>query len=195
MGSHYHFIEANAYLSFDRKAAYGRRLNILAGPTNTPTWLAVYIIYLCKSVSCCRWKACVRQFVVPSSTPLMPCPCLPSVLGTAVRFEPGDSKTVELVEIAGNRVISGGNNVASGPVDPTRVDTIVQQLQMRGAWAVNETYSWRSRDYMYRQYVLSSCQMASRDLCEPSLSLFRLPSRGEQRGRGQASTCGGRRQQ
>ena len=31
IGSHYHFIEANPYLVFDRKRAYGMRLNILAG--------------------------------------------------------------------------------------------------------------------------------------------------------------------
>src|SRR5512146_3222723 len=36
--------------------------------------------------------------------------------GTAVRFEPGETKTVELVPIAGNRVIQGGNGLASGPV-------------------------------------------------------------------------------
>ena len=33
-----------------------------------------------------------------------------------MRFEPGETKTVRLVEIAGNKVIRGGNNVASGPV-------------------------------------------------------------------------------
>jgi urease beta subunit len=32
--------------------------------------------------------------------------------GTAVRFEPGETRTVRLVEIAGNRVITGGNNFA-----------------------------------------------------------------------------------
>lgn len=31
VGSHYHFIEANPYLIFDRKIAYGMRLNIAAG--------------------------------------------------------------------------------------------------------------------------------------------------------------------
>ena len=36
--------------------------------------------------------------------------------GTAVRFEPGDTKTVTLVEIAGNQVIRGGNNLADGQV-------------------------------------------------------------------------------
>ena len=36
--------------------------------------------------------------------------------GTAVRFEPGESKTVRLVAIAGAKVIRGGNNLASGTV-------------------------------------------------------------------------------
>lgn len=31
VGSHYHFAETNHALKFDRKAAWGRRLNILAG--------------------------------------------------------------------------------------------------------------------------------------------------------------------
>jgi urease subunit gamma/beta len=66
VGSHYHFVETNAALKFDRSAAYGKRLDIPAG--------------------------------------------------TAVRFEPGDTKTVTLVAIAGNRVIRGGNNLADGPV-------------------------------------------------------------------------------
>ncbi len=66
VGSHYHFIETNASLEFDRLAAYGKRLDIPAG--------------------------------------------------TAVRFEPGETKTVPLVDIAGRRVIQGGNNLASGPV-------------------------------------------------------------------------------
>ncbi len=66
VGSHYHFIETNAFLEFDRAKAYGKRLDIPAG--------------------------------------------------TAVRFEPGETKTVALVEIAGNQVIRGGNNLASGRV-------------------------------------------------------------------------------
>jgi urease subunit gamma/beta len=37
--------------------------------------------------------------------------------GTAVRFEPGETKTVTLVSIAGARIIRGGNGWASGPVD------------------------------------------------------------------------------
>ena len=66
VGSHYHFVETNASLRFDRGKAYGRRLDIPAG--------------------------------------------------TAVRFEPGETRTVKLVAIAGNRIIRGGNNLADGPV-------------------------------------------------------------------------------
>ena len=40
--------------------------------------------------------------------------------GTAVRFEPGDTKTVRLVAIAGARVVQGGNGWASGPVTEGR---------------------------------------------------------------------------
>ncbi len=57
VGSHYHFFETNEALKFERKAAYGFRLNIAAG--------------------------------------------------TAVRFEPGQTRTVELVAVTGNRKIYG----------------------------------------------------------------------------------------
>jgi urease subunit beta len=57
VGSHYHFYETNAALSFDRAQARGFRLNIAAG--------------------------------------------------TAVRFEPGQERTVELVEFAGDRTVYG----------------------------------------------------------------------------------------
>src|SRR6185295_14340651 len=66
VGSHYHFVETNRALVFDRGRAYGMRLDIPAG--------------------------------------------------TAVRFEPGESKTIPLVEIAGKRVIRGGSALANGPV-------------------------------------------------------------------------------
>ena len=49
--------------------------------------------------------------------------------GTAVRFEPGDTKTVTLVPIAGNRVIHGGNNLASGPVEESRIHDIIRKLE------------------------------------------------------------------
>ena len=57
VGSHYHFFETNEALQFDRKKAYGCRLNIAAG--------------------------------------------------TAVRFEPGQTRTVELVFVSGNKKIYG----------------------------------------------------------------------------------------
>ncbi|KAI1136013.1 urease [Hypoxylon sp. FL0543] len=82
VGSHYHFIETNPQLEFDRGAAYGFRLDIPAG--------------------------------------------------TSVRFEPGDTKTVTLVEIGGNRVIRGGNGLASGKVYPERTEAIVVALQKAG---------------------------------------------------------------
>ncbi len=66
VGSHYHFFEANRALSFDRSAAFGRRLNIPAG--------------------------------------------------TAVRFEPGEEKEVELTEFGGTRVIHGGNGLVGGAI-------------------------------------------------------------------------------
>ncbi|KAL1879968.1 hypothetical protein VTK73DRAFT_6548 [Phialemonium thermophilum] len=82
IGSHYHFIETNPQLEFDRARAYGYRLDIPAG--------------------------------------------------TSVRFEPGDTKTITLVEIGGHKVIRGGNNLATGPVDYSRVDDIVAKLQQAG---------------------------------------------------------------
>lgn len=66
VGSHFHFYEVNAALSFDRETARGFRLNIAAG--------------------------------------------------TAVRFEPGDSKEVELVALAGARQVYGLNNRTEGHV-------------------------------------------------------------------------------
>ena len=57
VGSHYHFFETNEALKFDRKKAYGCRLNIAAG--------------------------------------------------TAVRFEPGQTRTVELLGLAGERKVYG----------------------------------------------------------------------------------------
>src|SRR5580698_1323224 len=81
VGSHYHFIETNASLKFDRGAAYGKRLNIPAG--------------------------------------------------TAVRFEPGETKTVPLVEIAGARVIRGGNNLADGPISEAGKKTALQRIAKR----------------------------------------------------------------
>jgi urease subunit beta len=40
--------------------------------------------------------------------------------GTAVRFEPGDAKTVNLVELGGLREVYGFRNAVNGPLDPSR---------------------------------------------------------------------------
>jgi urease subunit gamma/beta len=52
--------------------------------------------------------------------------------GMAVRFEPGETKTVELVEIAGARVVQGGNALASGPVTPEGRARVVAAAAARG---------------------------------------------------------------
>ena len=41
--------------------------------------------------------------------------------GTAVRFEPGDVKQVQLIPFAGQRVVYGGNGLVSGPLDDPKV--------------------------------------------------------------------------
>ena len=64
IGSHFHFYEVNSAMNFDREAAYGMRLNIMAG--------------------------------------------------TAVRFEPGQERTVELIELAGDRTVYGFNQKVMG---------------------------------------------------------------------------------
>ncbi|GJE96565.1 urease [Phanerochaete sordida] len=88
IGSHYHFIETNAALAFDRGKAYGKRLDIAAG--------------------------------------------------TAIRFEPGDTKTVCLVNIGGGKIITGGNRLATGVVDLSRTDAIVADLVRKGFGHVPE---------------------------------------------------------
>ncbi|HEY6168984.1 MAG TPA: urease subunit beta [Verrucomicrobiae bacterium] len=82
VGSHYHFIETNAALRFDRGAAYGKRLDIPAG--------------------------------------------------TAVRFEPGETKTVKLVDIAGKKVIRGGNNLASGKISEAGRKAAMRRVKAKG---------------------------------------------------------------
>jgi urease subunit gamma/beta len=82
VGSHYHFIETNAALRFDRAVSYGMRLDIPAG--------------------------------------------------TAVRFEPGETRSVTLVEIAGGRIIRGGNNLADGPVSDEGKARALQRVDAAG---------------------------------------------------------------
>lgn len=42
--------------------------------------------------------------------------------GTAVRFEPGEAKTVELVELAGEQLVYGGNSLIDGSTQPDQLD-------------------------------------------------------------------------
>jgi urease beta subunit len=73
VGSHYHFFETNASLSFDRAAAYGMRLNIASG--------------------------------------------------TAIRFEPGEEKKIEVTNFAGRRIVHGFNGLVAGPLDDANART------------------------------------------------------------------------
>jgi urease subunit gamma/beta len=67
VGSHYHFLETNPALQFDRKAARGQRLDIAAG--------------------------------------------------TAVRFEPGQTRDVTLVPLGGKREVYGFRGEVMGKLD------------------------------------------------------------------------------
>lgn len=106
VGSHYHFIESNKFLQFDRARAYGMRLNINAG--------------------------------------------------TATRFEPGDIRKVVLTEIAGNRIVRGGNRLCDGPVTAENLPAVMEKVKIlllfpREATAVSVSFShvpclFRSRD-------------------------------------------------
>jgi urease subunit beta len=80
VGSHLHFVEANAALRFDRRASIGMRLDIPAG--------------------------------------------------TAVRFEPGETSSVDLVAIGGNRRIHGMNGLTNGSVED--VDRIMRRAKAAG---------------------------------------------------------------
>ena len=42
--------------------------------------------------------------------------------GTAVRFEPGQQRTVELVDLSGERLVYGFRGLVNGAVDPRAVD-------------------------------------------------------------------------
>jgi urease subunit gamma/beta len=52
--------------------------------------------------------------------------------GMAVRFEPGETRTVELVEIAGERVVQGGNGLSPGPVSAAGRARVVAEAVARG---------------------------------------------------------------
>jgi urease beta subunit len=49
-----------------------------------------------------------------------------------VRFEPGETKTVKLVEIAGKKVIRGGNNLAGGKVSAAGKKAALKRVKTNG---------------------------------------------------------------
>src|SRR5918912_1577660 len=52
--------------------------------------------------------------------------------GNAVRFEPGERKTVQLVSLAGAKGSRGGNALADGAIDPARRGRAVETAIARG---------------------------------------------------------------
>ena len=52
--------------------------------------------------------------------------------GTAIRFEPGDHKTVILVAFAGRQEVYGLNNLSQGTVSAAGRDAAMQRLLARG---------------------------------------------------------------
>jgi urease beta subunit len=82
IGSHFHFFEANRRLRFDRGAAFGMHLNILAGAT--------------------------------------------------VRWEPGQTREVRLVEFAGRREVHGFNGLVDGPLTDEHKAAALTRARERG---------------------------------------------------------------
>ncbi|ABG58532.1 urease subunit gamma [Cytophaga hutchinsonii] len=52
--------------------------------------------------------------------------------GTAVRFEPGEKKTVQVVEIAGQQIVYGGNGLIDGGITEDDIPQIKQRMQEKG---------------------------------------------------------------
>ncbi len=72
VGSHFHFFEVNKQLNFERKSAYGMRLDIASG--------------------------------------------------TSVRFEPGEEKEIQLVELGGKKRVFGLNALTNGQVGDVTIE-------------------------------------------------------------------------
>jgi len=52
--------------------------------------------------------------------------------GTAVRFEPGESRTVALVPLAGLAIVRGGNELSPGPVSDEGRAEMLRACAQRG---------------------------------------------------------------
>ncbi|XP_019176700.1 PREDICTED: urease [Ipomoea nil] len=59
--------------------------------------------------------------------------------GTAVRFEPGDSKNVTLVSIHGNKIIRGGHGIVDGPVGAGITTAVMEAIDERKCCHLEET--------------------------------------------------------
>jgi urease subunit beta len=51
--------------------------------------------------------------------------------GTSVRFEPGDTKSVELTEYGGRRIVWGFSGLVNGPLDEKRKEAL-ERAKMEG---------------------------------------------------------------
>ena len=54
--------------------------------------------------------------------------------GTAVRFEPGERKTVSLVEVGGRRLLSGGSGLGTGPIEESKREGVVRDMVENGGF-------------------------------------------------------------
>lgn len=52
--------------------------------------------------------------------------------GTSVRFEPGETKKVELVALGGNKRVFGLNNLTAGQVNATTADKALLNAKLKG---------------------------------------------------------------
>jgi len=52
--------------------------------------------------------------------------------GTAVRFEPGDEKTVDLVAVGGAQIVTGMNDLTNGPIDESTKERALERAAAAG---------------------------------------------------------------
>lgn len=48
--------------------------------------------------------------------------------GTSIRFEPGEERSVDLVKIAGNRIVRGGNGLCDGPISSENIPKVMKRV-------------------------------------------------------------------
>lgn len=54
--------------------------------------------------------------------------------GTAVRFEPGERKTVSLVEVGGSKEFAGGSSIGNGKFDESKRGTAILDAVKKGGF-------------------------------------------------------------